>query len=61
MKTQIKISVQNVSNNHVHFERIIEQDTSISIPYDNLISSLLFLYDGLNVKVVIEQQQPFIK
>lgn len=54
MKKQIRISVQNVSNEHVHFERLVDCDGSINVPYDNIISSLLWLYNGLNVKVVIE-------
>lgn len=51
----IKVSVQNVSNDHVHFERVLDVHQDIKIPYENLVSSLLWLYSGLNVKVVIEQ------
>lgn len=59
MKKQVLISVQNISNDHVHFKRCIEQDDSIRIPYDSIVQTLLYLFNGLNVKVVIEQSQPF--
>ena len=54
MKKQLRVSVQNVSNEHVHFERCIDLDPNLVVPYDSLVSSLLWLYSGLNVKVVIE-------
>lgn len=54
MKKQLRVSVQNVSSDHVHFERCIDCDGSLSVPYDSLVNSLLWLFSGLNVKVVIE-------
>lgn len=54
MKKQLRVSVQNVSNEHIHFERVLDSDSNIVIPYDNIVTSLLWLYQGLNVKVVIE-------
>ena len=54
MKKQLRVSVQNVSNEHVHFERCVDCDDSLQVPYENLVSSLLWLFNGLNVKVVIE-------
>lgn len=54
MKRQLRVSVQNISNDHVHFERCIDSDESIKVPYDSLVSSLMWLYQGMNVKVVIE-------
>ena len=54
-KQQVKVCVQNISNDKVHFERILDTDSSVVFPYDKLIDSLLFLYQGLNVKVVIEK------
>ena len=55
MKTQIKVSVRNITNDHVHFERILDSDGSVDIPYSSIVNTLLYLYSGLNVKVVIEQ------
>ena len=54
MKKQLRVLVQDVSNEHVHFERCIDMDSNLFVPYDSLVSSLLWLYSGLNVKVVIE-------
>lgn len=54
MKKQVRVSVQNITNEHVHFERLVDIDGSIATPYDTIVSSLLWLYNGLNVKVVIE-------
>lgn len=54
MKRQIRISVANISNEHVHFERCIDTDSNIVIPYDDIVNTLLFLFRPLNVKVVIE-------
>lgn len=54
-KQQVRISVKNISNDHVHFERVLDTDSSVKFPYDELVDSLLFLYQGLNVKVVIEK------
>lgn len=59
MKTQIKVSVLNISNDHVHFERILTLDDSVSVPYNSIVNTLLYLFNGLNIKVVIEQQNPF--
>lgn len=59
MKTQIKVSVQNISNDHTHFERILTLDDSVMVPYNNIVNTLLYLFNGLNIKVVIEQQNPF--
>lgn len=59
MKTQVRISVKNIQNEHTHFERVLEIEDSLVVPYDRLMSALLYLYQGLNVKVVIEQAQPF--
>lgn len=59
MKTQIKVSVQNISNDHVHFERILTLDDSVAVPYNSIVNTLLYLFNGLNIKVVIEQQNPF--
>lgn len=54
MKKQLRVSVQNISNEHVHFERCIDSDDAIKVPYDSLVNSLLWLFQGMNVKVVIE-------
>lgn len=50
----IEISVNNVKNEHCHFKRVIDVPTSLSIPYDNLVKSLLFLFQGLDVTVNIK-------
>ena len=54
MKRQIMFSVRNVDNSHVHFERIVESDTNVSIPYDKIIPALEYLFQGLKSKVCIE-------
>lgn len=55
MKCQVRVSVQNIANNHVHFQRVLDADDSVLIPYDKIIDTLLFLYQGLKVKVVVEK------
>ena len=53
-KQQIRVRVQNIANDHVHFERILDTDSSVSFPYEKIVDSLLFLYQGHNIKVVCE-------
>lgn len=59
MKRQILISVKNISNDTVHLKRCIDVDDSIVVPYSKIVDTLLFLYNGLNVKVVIEQANQY--
>lgn len=59
MKKQIIISVQNISNDNVHLKRNIDCDSAVIVPYSQIIETLLFLYRGLNVKVVIEQADQY--
>lgn len=55
MKRQILITVQNISNDTEHFKRLITIDSSIKVPYNQIVDSLLWLFQPMNVKVVIEQ------
>ena len=54
-KSQIKVAVCNISNDHVHFERILTVDDSVTFPYSQIIDALGVLYDGMSVKVVVEK------
>ena len=45
------VSVRNISNNRVHFERVIDLPSSVQFPYEKVNSSLLFLFNGLDVSV----------
>lgn len=54
-KSQIKVSVRNISNDHVHFERILTVDDSVMFPYSQIVDALGVLYDGMSVKVVVEK------
>lgn len=49
----IEITVQNVSNDHVHFKRLLSESDAVQVPYSSIISTLLYLYKGLDVKVNI--------
>lgn len=53
-KLCIKVCVRNITNEHTHFERVINYDDNVVVPYDSIVKTLLWLYQGQNVKVVIE-------
>ena len=46
----LEIKVQNVSNDKVHFARIIDVNDNIIVPYDSIINVLLFIFKPLKVK-----------
>lgn len=51
---QLRVSVKNISNEHCHFERCIDLNESLEIPYKEITKSLEYLFQGLNVKIVFE-------
>lgn len=52
MNLRIYVQVRNVDNEHVHFKRSIEWNSSLSFPFDSMTQNLLLLYKDL--KVVVE-------
>lgn len=57
MKVRLQIQVIQMDNiqlgkHKVLFERILDLDDSLSLPYDSLYRSLKFLYPHPNVSVV---------
>lgn len=54
MKQRITIRVKNRSNDHVHFERVRELPDGVSVPMEQILSSLLWLYSGLDVFIQVD-------
>lgn len=52
-KKMLRVQVQSAAKTPaVLFERLIDYDSSVSVPYDSLISSLDFLYSDVKHVVI---------
>lgn len=51
---EIIVSVKNKTNDHVHFKRCLNVDTSLKFDYNGITTALLTLYTGCDVMVCFE-------